>query len=203
MPEEFIDYYEVLQISPNAEAETIQRVYRILAARFHPDNPATGDVDRFLALNKAYEVLSDGELRSAYDVDYELRRAQPLGVFELKEFASGIDGENNRRMGILCLLYNRRRTNVDSPGISLLQLETIMSLPREHLMFTIWYLREKGLVRQDEQSDYLITADGCDYVEGNLPSHRALYRLLKASELGRTDLSDAEAQELGDAKGGA
>jgi curved DNA-binding protein len=37
------DYYEFLQISPNADAETIHRVYRFLAARLHPDNtkPAT------------------------------------------------------------------------------------------------------------------------------------------------------------------
>ena len=36
MPE-FIDYYELLQISSNAEPETIQRVYHMLAARYHPD----------------------------------------------------------------------------------------------------------------------------------------------------------------------
>ena len=32
----FVDYYELMQISPNAEIETIQRVYRMLAARYHP-----------------------------------------------------------------------------------------------------------------------------------------------------------------------
>ena len=37
------DYYEFLQISPNAEPETIHRVYRFLAGRYHPDNPDTGD----------------------------------------------------------------------------------------------------------------------------------------------------------------
>jgi curved DNA-binding protein len=34
-----VDYYEFLQISPNADVDTIHRVYRFLAARFHPDNP--------------------------------------------------------------------------------------------------------------------------------------------------------------------
>ena len=39
MPEELtIDYYEVLQISPNADPDTVHRVYRLLAQRFHPDN---------------------------------------------------------------------------------------------------------------------------------------------------------------------
>ena len=40
------NYYEFLQISPNAEPDTIHRVYRFLAARFHPDNPETGDADK-------------------------------------------------------------------------------------------------------------------------------------------------------------
>jgi curved DNA-binding protein CbpA len=39
-PAEAVDYYEFLQISPNADADTIHRVYRFLAARLHPDNPA-------------------------------------------------------------------------------------------------------------------------------------------------------------------
>src|SRR5690349_7912822 len=41
------DYYEILQISRHADAETIHRVYRIMASRFHPDNPKTGDVEKF------------------------------------------------------------------------------------------------------------------------------------------------------------
>ena len=41
------DYYEVLQISSNAEPETIQRIFRMLAQRYHPDNKDTGDDRRF------------------------------------------------------------------------------------------------------------------------------------------------------------
>jgi len=44
------DYYEFLQISPNAERDTITRVYRYLATRFHPDNPETGNVEKFIVL---------------------------------------------------------------------------------------------------------------------------------------------------------
>ncbi len=42
------DYYEFLQISPNAELSTIHRVYRFLASRFHPDDPETGDAAKFV-----------------------------------------------------------------------------------------------------------------------------------------------------------
>jgi len=180
----FIDYYELMQISPNAEQETIQRVYRMLATRYHPDNPETGDKDRFLLLNQAYKALSDPEARAAYEATYSVRHLEPLNVFNLKEFAIGIDGEGNRRMGILCLLYNRRRANTDDPGISLLEFEKLMSIPREHLVFTLWYLKEKGLLRQGEESDFLITATGVDYVEANLTSNKTLYHLLKAAETG-------------------
>ena len=41
------DYYELLQISPNAEPETIHRVYRLLAQRYHPDNRETGNAQKF------------------------------------------------------------------------------------------------------------------------------------------------------------
>ena len=42
------DYYDVLQISPKADMETVHRVFRIMAARFHPDNPETGEPGIFL-----------------------------------------------------------------------------------------------------------------------------------------------------------
>ena len=54
-----VDYYEFLQISPNADAETIHRVYRFLAARLHPDNSETGHEENFRLLKIAYDVLSD------------------------------------------------------------------------------------------------------------------------------------------------
>lgn len=187
MPERgFIDFYELLQISPNAERETIERVYKMLATRYHPDNQQSGDMEKFVLLNQAHEVLTDAELRRSYDLNYQQQYTEPIGLFEMKEFAAGIDGENNRRMGILCLLYNRRRSNPDDPGLSILEFESMMSMPREHLMFTMWYLREHDCVRQDENSDFVITGAGVDYVEAHLPSHQLLYKLLKAAEVGST-----------------
>ena len=195
MPDsDFIDYYELLQISPNAEIETIQRVYKMLAARHHPDNPETGDIAKFQRLNEAHKILCNPDLRAEYDAAYQAQYAEPIGLFELKDFAAGIDGEGNRRMGILCLLYNRRRSNPDDPGLSLLEFESMMSSPREHLLFAMWYLKEHNCVRQDERSDYVITGDGVDYVESHLPSHQALYKLLKAAESGSTRSGMAESE---------
>ena len=65
------DHYETLQISKNADQETIQRVFRMLAQRFHPDNLDTGDEARFREIHEAFLVLSDPEKRAEYDVRHE------------------------------------------------------------------------------------------------------------------------------------
>jgi curved DNA-binding protein CbpA len=187
----FVDYYELMQISPNAESETIKRVYRLLAARYHPDNPESADYDRFVLLNEAHRILSDPATRAAYDLTYRAKREEPLSVFNLKEFAVGIDGESNRRMGILCLLYTQRRSNDERPGMSLLEFEALMSFPREHLMFTVWYLQSKGLIQRGEESDYSITAEGVDHVEKHVPSNNVLHLLLKAAETGSAHSTSA------------
>lgn len=180
--EVFVDFYELLQISPNAEPDTLHRVFRIMAARYHPDNKETGNNDKFLLLTKAYSVLSDPARRESYDRRYQDRRAQPLPVFGLKEFAEGLEGEVNRRLGILSLLYSRRRTNPEIPGISVLELETVMAFPREHLEFTIWFLREKQYIRPGDHSDYVISAVGVEYLESEVPSNGILSKLLHAPQ---------------------
>lgn len=60
-PDDFIDYYEVLQISPKADNETIHRVFRMQAARYHPDNKQTGNAERFRMLTRIYETLVDSK----------------------------------------------------------------------------------------------------------------------------------------------
>jgi hypothetical protein len=77
----FIDYYEMLQLSQNADFETIERVYRFLARRYHPDTPPTGDAEKFKMIVESYSVLSDPEKRAGYDVEYERSRGREWKVF--------------------------------------------------------------------------------------------------------------------------
>jgi hypothetical protein len=179
-PDDFIDYYEVLQISPKADLETIHRVFRMQAARYHPDNKQTGNADRFMMLSRIYETLVDSKRREAYDVRRSMREPGSIPVFGLAEFVAGIEGEVNRRLGVLCLLYKRRRSNPDHAALSLLQLEFLMDFPREHLMFTVSYLREKELVRIVDNSDYQITAAGIDYLEEGVRGKQIFQHLLEA-----------------------
>ncbi len=180
------DYYEVLQISRNADPETIHRVYRIMVARFHPDNPRTGDLERFQLLRQAYHVLSDPARRADYDRAFTWTETHTLPIFELKEFVDSIDGEKNRRLGILSLLYHRRRLNEMKPGISVLDLEQRMGFPREYLNFTLWYLKSKGFVRFEDNSDYGVTVEGVDYLESNSLQNTIVRELLEAGTKGET-----------------
>jgi len=186
------NYYEFLQISPKAELETIHRIYRFLAGRFHPDNPETGDPEKFLFLNKAFAVLSNPELRAEYDAELQGNH-QPIAAFESLDFMDGVEGEENRRLAVLSLLYRRRRTNVENPIVSLAEMEAMMGFPREYLNFTTWYLRSKHYITREDNSDFALTVLGVDYVESNYSKLPVLRRLLNAA-------SDRSEPESGDGK---
>lgn len=65
---EYKDYYKILGVDRSADAEEIQKVYRKMARKYHPDvNRSPGAEDRFKEIGEAYEVLRDPEKRSRYD----------------------------------------------------------------------------------------------------------------------------------------
>ena len=62
------DYYEILGVSRNVDKEELKRAYRRLARKYHPDvNKEPGSEERFKEINRAYEVLSEPEMRARYD----------------------------------------------------------------------------------------------------------------------------------------
>ena len=185
------DYYEFLQISPKAEVPTIQRIYRFMAGRFHPDDPVTGDPEKFLQLKHAYEVLSDPQRRAEYDAKRDNREIPANPIFEMSEFVNGIEGEMNRRLGVLSLLYRKRRSSPEDPKISLYDLEKRMGWPREYLDFTTWYLRSLQYITREDNSDFALTALGVDYVESNYTRIPMLQKLLNSGA--RTTTSGAPA----------
>ena len=178
-----VDYYELLQLSVNAEPETISRTYRLLAQRFHPDNQVTGNEARFRELHTAYTVLIDPEQRAKYDIASQRHRQDRWrliaeGGKSEDEFAF----ERMFRLTLLEALYTKRRTDPGSPSLYPGELETMLGRPREHLEFTIWYLLQKKYLARDDQSRLVVTADGVDYLEENYKVNLNRRRLTAADE---------------------
>ena len=160
-----VDYYEVLQISPNADFDTIQRVFRLLAQRFHPDNADTGDADRFRSLHEAYSILSVPERRAQYDIHHQALRQERWRFAASAKGSTDTEIEQQSRATILEILYARRRAEPSNPSFSQYEIGQLTGQPREHLEFTIWYLTQKKFVTRDDQSRLTITVDGVDHVE--------------------------------------
>ncbi len=66
-----MDHYRTLQVRPEAEPEVVDKAYRALCFKYHPDRtPESGRrraTERMHAINEAYRVLSDPQRRAAYD----------------------------------------------------------------------------------------------------------------------------------------
>lgn len=173
-----VDYYEFLQISPHADQETIHRIYRFLGARFHPDNPDSGDADTFAILKSAYETLSDPTRRAEYDATCSREPLERPPLSNSVDFMDTLDGETNRRLAFLAVLYFQRRNNPGQPHVSLTEIERRMGFPRDYLDFTSWYLQQKKFIIIADNSDFTLTVQGVDFVETQRAHIPVLNRLL-------------------------
>lgn len=173
----YVDYYEVLQVSDSAETETINRVYRIFAQRYHPDNRETGNEARFREITEAYQVLSNAEKRAQYDATHQRQQKDRWRLIQ-----AGPESENNFeleqivRLTVLEALYTKRRLEPQNPGIFLLELEKMIGRPREHLEFTIWFLSQKKFINTDD-ARMSLTADGAEYLEESYRNNLGRKRL--------------------------
>ena len=78
---------------------------------------------------------------------------------------------------VLEALYAKRRMDHDNASISLLELETLIGRPREHLQFTIWYLQQKRFVTSDDHSRLVLTVDGAEFLEQSYQTNKQRKRL--------------------------
>ncbi len=161
---ESVDHYEVLQLSPRADQDTIQRVFRLLAKRLHPDNTESGDAPRFAHLMAAFQVLSDPKARAKYDARYEQQREARWRIFDQGTAEKDLSADRRVRTAILSLLYTARRNDADRPGIGVLELERLLGCPEQHMKFHLWYLKENGWLERLESGMIAITASGVDRV---------------------------------------
>ena len=186
----FVDYYDLMQISPNADQGTIHQVFRHLAKKWHPDSPS-GDSARFRLLVTANKTLRNPEIRAAYDIKYQkywdAKWNLAADAFDKRVFVD----DNEVREALLSLYYVQRRNKLDDPGLGELEVARLMRIPINLIEFHIWYLKGKGWVERLENGQFALTVLGVDEVEKNrLQLHSD--RLLEADNSG----FDKEAWEV-------
>jgi curved DNA-binding protein CbpA len=175
---DFVNYYDILELGPNATPKAIERKFRTLASRYHPDNQDTGDRSRFDLVVEAHNTLRDLGKRGEYHQqnDRHLPPFSPLFAEEAEPSADidetlddvqfihtvGVDQDVSIQNNILTMLYLRRRTNVREPGIGNQELVRLSGCPPEHLEFHLWYLKAKGWISGGESGQLEITVDGVD-----------------------------------------
>ena len=154
------DYYEILQLNNNATQDTIERMFRYMAGKYHPDKG--GDKERFNYLVKAFENLRDPVMRAAYDAKLQEQAAEHSA---LSDHARQAGPDAAERHELLCLFYARRRQSFDSPALGAVTIEKMMKMPEKVIGFHLWYFREKGWIQRAENGGFVITAEGVDKVE--------------------------------------
>jgi len=186
----FVDYYDLLQLSPNADEDTIHRVFRHLAKKCHPDLPQGGDPTRFRQLVKAHETLSYPESRAAYDALHQEHWNRRWRVASEASDGSAFSEDKKTREKLLSLLYVQRRRDMRAPGLGEYEMARLLRIPVELVEFHLWYLREKGWVQRIDSGQLAISAEGVDSIETSrlrLPADHLL-----AARASRTSGQDAD-----------
>jgi curved DNA-binding protein CbpA len=161
---DFIDYYEVMEISPNANSGTIERMFRHLAARYHPDNKETGDRVSFDLVVEANNTLRDPVKRAQYDVRHKAQSELRWRLKAEVNGGGGVERDTDIQNNLLSMLYVKRRQNVGDAGIGNHELERLLDCTPEQLEFQIWYMKEKGWVVKTDNGMLAITVAGVDRV---------------------------------------
>ena len=160
-----VDYYEVLNVSPNADVELIQRVFRLLARRYHPDNQRTGNATLFRQLHEAYTVLNDPEKRAQYDVIHETQLQQKWRLLtSAAQAENDFEAEQALRLTLPGFLH-AAPPGAPLPGAVSGGTGGPYQTPREHLEFATWFLVQKNFLVRSDSSSLTITAGGVEYLE--------------------------------------
>ena len=187
----FIDYYDILQVSPNADEDTIKQMYRYLAKKWHPDQ-TQGNLERFRLLVEAYQILTNPEKRAAYDLRYQKFWENKWNLAADATNGRSFEEDSEVRKSLLSLYYVQRRSKMKDPGLGEMEVARLMRIPIHLIEFHIWYLKEKGWIQRLESGQLALTALGVDEVEKSrlrLESDRLLeaHSTTSKNEEGETD----------------
>lgn len=193
----FQDHYEVLGIDPKADTAAIQKAYSQLVKQQREENPS--DQERLSALHQAYEILSDVQLRREFD---KVKGVSEVDIpkFSGESFFSSLSNENNLRVALLCVLYDRRRSRPTRPSLSVRHLETLIAADGERIFFVLWYLKQRNFAMSDDKSSLQITVEGMDFLEKLQPAAEDIMPFIR-SEAAVEPGAELPLEELEDEQG--
>jgi hypothetical protein len=76
-----------------------------------------------------------------------------------------IRDERRMRLAIITALYRQRQSNPGAPGITLADMEQLLSIPKSQLEFSLWYLTEGQFVKRGDNGNHSILLKGVDLAE--------------------------------------
>ena len=162
------DYYGVLQVSPDCDAEVLESAYRYLAKKYHPDRSGTADTYKFNEVIQAYRALRHPKQRAQYNRKHFNGNRQ-----EAAERRSSVQADSDEQFAlndaedhikILMLLYKARREQAKNAGVVAFYIQEMLNCSDDRFEFHQWYLKEKGFIAVTEHGTLAITVHGVDYV---------------------------------------
>lgn len=166
--EGFVDYYDILQVSPDCDAKTLESAYHSLAKAYHPDHSGSEETTKFNEVTAAYRILRNAQKRAQYDSLYANHRRNEWFEFRsnadigIDDTAAISDADDHARM--LMFLYKHRRENSQNAGVVGFYLQDLLKCSDERFDFHKWYLKEKGFISITEHGTLAITVQGVDHV---------------------------------------
>jgi hypothetical protein len=179
----FQDHYALLGLDPKSDSDTIALAYAKASEKYHPNNPDTGNQEKFDAVSLAFEVLADPILRREFDKLKGVSLETGPPKFSGLAFFDALGRGTGLRLALLCVLYDRRRNRPFTPSLSMRHVENILQSTEAELNFVLWYLKQRGLVGSDDKSSLQITVEGMDFLENNHPAVELVMPFIKPTAL--------------------
>ena len=193
--DQFVDYYEFLMISPSADRAMIEWAVRLMLTRYGKKNGEHADSAKYELVKEAYRTLADPKRRELYDSLRNDRTSQaepepveaPAGaviplrskgkkttvdsiIVEQTATLADVSLQRKLREGVMSSLYDIVVTRPRNPELGRAEIARAMGAQIDEIEFTIWFLRERDLLKTTNQGLYGITAAGVEWVEnGGVP----------------------------------
>ncbi len=142
--------YEILEVSEKASKEVIEKAYRVLAKKYHPDlqeESQKQEAERKMKqINEAYDILSNEEKRKQYDIELEQTKQEEKQI-NAQQYENNMQKENQNIQSPLeyqasqeQIDYENRRTQMEYENRQKIQNE--MNKAYHDAYYT--YLRRLG-----------------------------------------------------------